>query len=58
MFKLIERLKWLFTKRQDLKNISKSGCDVDGDIFSFKNKKYYVHSLARIVKEIKWIDYG
>lgn len=52
MNKLIEKTKFWFIKRKILKILPKTGCDIDGDILNYNGKKYFVHALDKIVKEI------
>lgn len=35
-----------------IKEAIKSGCDIDGDVVYYKDKKYYVNVLSNIVREI------
>lgn len=35
-----------------IKKAIKSGCDIDGDVVHYKDKKYYVNVLSNIVREI------
>lgn len=51
MFKIINEAE--FIKRKILKLLQKSGCDIDGDIFTYNGKKYFVHELRGIVEEVK-----
>lgn len=53
MFKLIRKIRFIFVKRKIMNILPHTGCDVDGDIIIYKNKKYFVHGLKKIVQEVK-----
>jgi hypothetical protein len=53
MFKIIRKIRFMFIRRKILNMLPYTGCDVDGDIIVYKNKRYFVHELKKIVQEVK-----
>ena len=48
----VKTIKWEFRKRKILRYACKTGCDLDGDIVTYKGTKYYVHVCYERVKEV------
>lgn len=53
---MFQKLYMLMLKRAIIKTAQKSGCDIDGDIVLYKNKRYYVHCMHGIVEQIREIN--
>lgn len=50
---MIEKIIDQLRKPTIFKRSMKSGCDVDGDIITYRNKLYYVHILSGTLKRVK-----
>ena len=48
----IKDIRTIIYKKKILTLAAKSGLDVDGDLFHFKNRKYVVFIMSNYVKEV------